>query len=55
MPPLEMVGRLSEHVTEVGATARGGGGKGYEDNGTRRVVMVSRTYEDERVHTCWLI
>ncbi len=32
MPPLGMVGRLSEHGTEVGATARGGGGgKGYED------------------------
>ena len=26
MTPLDMVGRLSEHVTEVGATARGGGG-----------------------------
>ena len=28
MPPLEMVGRLSEHVTEVGATAKGWGGGG---------------------------
>ena len=27
MAPLEMVGRLSEHVTELGATARGGGVK----------------------------
>ncbi len=53
MVPLDIAGILSEHVTEVGATVRGD--KGYEDNETdERVVMVSRTYEDEHVHTCWL-
>ena len=49
MPPLEIVGILSEHETEVGATVRGD--KGYGDNETKRVVTVSPTNEDEHIHT----
>ncbi len=36
MAPLDIAGILSEHVTELGATARGGGG-GVKDEDTMKL------------------